>query len=253
MLKTASELVSEGWYLYIKNWRKFLPYLTILFVPTVILSLLGISSLYLSVYLPQSSLPSNLIIIAVSAASFVLNIWASIALTKALSAQLMGRPVEWKESFTTSNYLIWPVIYTSILMFLIVMGGFLLLIIPGIIFSVWYNFYFYSLVIENKKGLAALNNSKSLVVGRWWPIIWRLAVPAVVFGFLNVFIVTIISFLIKLIPLTQFLAMALNSSLTSLVGIIVAPFSLGASLILYYSAKQNPVMAPAPTVNPPKV
>ncbi|OGH91964.1 MAG: hypothetical protein A2534_01220 [Candidatus Magasanikbacteria bacterium RIFOXYD2_FULL_39_9] len=252
MLKTATEIVSESWHLYANNWRKLVPYLAIIFLPTLILSLLGVVSLYLEVYMPQSSMATNLLIMLVLAASFVLNLWASIAIAKALSAHILGQqPTAWKETFTSSSHLIWPLIYTSIFMGLIVMGGFILLFVPGLIFAVWYNFYFYSLIFENKKGMSALAASKALVVGRWWPIAWRLVAPTFIFGVLNLALVMGLSTLVKLLSLSQFIEMTASSTLTSLAGVITAPLSMGAALILYYSAKQNPV-ASVPEANPPK-
>ncbi len=251
MLKTATEIVSDSWHLYTNNWRKLLPYLAIIFIPTLVLSLLGVISLYLEVWMPESSMATNMLIMLVLAASFVLNLWASIAMAKALSTHLTGQSVAWKENFSSSSHLIWPFIYTSLLMGLIVMGGFVLLFVPGLIFAVWYNFYFYSLIFENKRGMSALATSKSLVIGRWFPIAWRLVAPTFIFGLLNLALVMGLTTLVKLLSLSQFIEMTTTSALTSLAGVITTPLSIGASLILYYSAKQNPVSA-APSANPPK-
>lgn len=251
MLKTATEIVSDSWHLYANNWRKLVPYLAIIFLPTLILSLLGVVSLYLEVYMPASGMATNLLIMLVLAASFVLNLWASIAMVKALSAHIFGQPIAWKETFSSSSHLLWPLIYTSILMGLIVMGGFVLLFVPGLIFAVWYNFYFYSLIFEGKKGMSALAASKSLVVGRWWSIAWRLVAPTFIFGILNLALVMGLSTLVKLLSLSQFIEMTATSTLTSLAGVITAPLSMGAALVLYYSAKQNPAVS-TPDTNPPK-
>src|SRR3989344_5231066 len=185
MLKTATELIVDSWDLYAKNWRRFLPFIIMIFLPTLILSALGTITLYLSVYLPSSSLASNIIILIVFAASIVFAIWVTIALAKALSDCLLAKPTEWKEAFLTSSNLIWPIILTSFLVSLSVIGGTLLFILPGIIFAVWYSFASYTVIFEGAKGLSAMRASKSLVVGRWWPIAWRLAIAALIFGLLN--------------------------------------------------------------------
>lgn len=241
MLKTASELVVDSWDLYAKNWRKFLPFMVMLFVPTVILSALGTISLYLSVYIPSSSLASNVLIMLVFAASLVLAIWVSIALARTIFDCLLARPTEWKETFSASSPLIWPVIWTSFLVSAIVLGGTLLLIIPGIIFAVWYSFTFYTVIFENAKGLNALNASKSLVVGRWWPIVWKLAIPALLFGALNSLLAYVLAFLIRLLPLPMFIQSTAASALTSVASAIIAPLSAAATLILYKNAVENPV------------
>lgn len=56
-----------------------------------------------------------------------------------------------------------PLIWTSILYTLAVMGGFILLIIPGILFALWFGLYQHVVVIERTRGLAALKRSKQLV------------------------------------------------------------------------------------------
>ncbi len=247
MLKTATELIVNSWDLYGKNWRKFLPFIILLFLPTLILSALGTITLYLSVYMPSSSLASNIVILIVFAASMVFAIWVTVALAKTMLDCLLAKPTEWKETFSASSNLIWPVIYVSFLVTLIVLGGTLLLIIPGIIFAVWYSFAFYTVIFENARGFNALSSSKSLVVGRLWPIMWRLAITTLIFGFINSALSYALAFLIRLLPLPIFIQSASASALTSLAGAIIAPLSAGAILILYQSAKQNPV---GPSVPP---
>lgn len=244
MLKTATELIVDSWNLYAKNWRIFLPFIIMLFLPTFILSALGTITLYLSVYLPSSSLASNIVILIVFAASMVFAVWVSVALARTIFNCLLAKPTEWKEAFFTSSNLIWPVIFTSFLVTLIVLGGTLLLIIPGIIFAIWYSFVFYTVIFENARGLNALSASKSLVMGRWWPIAWRLIITTIVFGFLNSTLSYALAFLIRLLPLPIFIQSTFASALTSLTSAVIVPLSAGATLILYQSVKQNPTATP---------
>ena len=250
MLKTATELIVDSWDLYAKNWRKFLPFIIMLFLPTLILSALGTITLYLSVYLPSSSLASNIIILIVFAASMVFAIWVTVALAKTILDCLLAKPTEWRETFSASSNLIWPVILTSFLVALSVIGGTLLFIVPGIIFAVWYSFTSYAVIFEGAQGLNALRASKSLVVGRWWPIAWRLAIAALIFGFLNYTLSYALAYLIRLLPLPMFIQSASASVFASLTSALIAPLSAGATLILYQSAKQNPVSQPT---LPPRV
>lgn len=55
-------------------------------------------------------------------------------------------------------------------------GGFLLLIIPGIIFSVWFVFAKFILVAEGERGMNAILKSKEYVRGRWGEVFGRLFV-----------------------------------------------------------------------------
>jgi|SRR3989344_1343186 len=66
--------------------------------------------------------------------------------------------------------LIWIYFLTGLVSFL----GFLLLIIPGIIFTTWFLFSRYVFVVEGKRGTQALVASRNLVKGHWWPVFFRL-------------------------------------------------------------------------------
>lgn len=248
MLKTATEIIKESWELCSKNWRKFVPILAILLLPSVVLSALGTMSLYLEVYLPKSWLISSLVLLAVLAASLLLTFWGSIALLRALAMANSNQAFDWKSLFSTSSNLLWPVFWTSFLASLIVLGGSLLLVVPGIIFAIWYNFAIYTVVFENARGLAALRASKDLVVGRWGAIFWRWLALGIVFIILNSVVSYVIASLIKILPLPMFIESSLFRIGSSFISVVFAPLVAGAALILYQSAKQNPVtQQPAPT------
>ena len=68
---------------------------------------------------------------------------------------------------------IFPFIWISFLMGLIIFSGFILLIIPGIIFSVWFSLSYYVLVWEDLRGFSAIKASKDLVLNYWWRVVWR--------------------------------------------------------------------------------
>jgi hypothetical protein len=69
---------------------------------------------------------------------------------------------------------------TSLLGGLIIIGLSLLLVIPGIIWMVYYTFILQVVVLRGIRGKAALDYSKSLVIGRWWKIFWISLVPLLI-------------------------------------------------------------------------
>lgn len=248
MLKSPGEIIKDSWALYAKNWRKFVPLLLVMLLPSAVLSILGASSLYLQVYVPKSSVLSNLLLLAVFVASLVLALWGSIALIRAIAAANDNQPFGWKTIFSTSGVLIWPVLWTSFLVSIIVLGGTLLLIVPGIIFAIWYNFSLYAIIFENARGLNALRASKALVAGRWWAIFWRWVAQGLVFTFVNLVLTYLLTAVVLVLPLPLVLETTLIRIMSSLAGLIVSPLVVGAALILYQSAKQNPVAQPASSV-----
>ena len=253
MLKSPSEIIRGGWELYAKNWRKFMPFLILLVLPSLLLPILGVLGLYLEVYIPKTSFVSNLIIMAVYAAGMLFAFWISIALARAVAMAAGNQPFDWKNVFSTSSDLIWPVLWTTVIVILIVFGGSLLLVVPGLIFAVWYNFTFYTVIFENKRGMNALRASKDMVAGRWWAILWRWLAQGLVFGILNLAKYYELAFLIRLIPMPMFLEASLVNIISSLVSIITTPLMAGSAFILYQSAKENPVTqqsAPTPPAQP---
>jgi len=58
--------------------------------------------------------------------------------------------------------------WVTILAGLAILGGLILLIVPGIIFGVWFTFSGYAVILEDREGLSALRRSKQLVKGNGW-------------------------------------------------------------------------------------
>lgn len=250
MLKPAGEIISESFHLYLKNFRAFIPYLVIMFLPALILSLLGAAFLYLEVLWPVSGLATNIILLILRLAEMILSLWTYIALTRALNAVFLNQSLSWKEGFKTSSRFIWPFIILSILKFLIVLGGTILLIIPGIIFSVWYNFALYPVILDGMKSMAALQNSHALVSGRWWSVAFRLFIIGLLLLLISVALVLLILFISNYLPGPKFLQMMITSLLTVLFNIVIVPWSISAYLVLYHSIKDNPVVSNAPPTSP---
>lgn len=64
-------------------------------------------------------------------------------------------------------------IWIAIIYDFIILGGYILLIVPGIMFSVWFSMAFYALILEDKKGMEAMIRSRELLRGKFWAVVWR--------------------------------------------------------------------------------
>jgi hypothetical protein len=78
------------------------------------------------------------------------------------------------DGFAWAKRHFWSLVWINLLTGLIVWGGFLLLIIPGIIASIYMALSQMVLVTEGKKGLSALMRSRELVCGNWWAVLGRI-------------------------------------------------------------------------------
>jgi hypothetical protein len=93
-----------------------------------------------------------------------------------------------KESLGRAWQRIGSFIWLFSLLGFIITGGFLLLIIPGILFGVWFAFAQFILAGEDVKGMDALLKSKEYVRDRWFDV------------FLRLFVIWIISVIAGMVP-----------------------------------------------------
>ncbi|MCX6781878.1 MAG: hypothetical protein NTW66_02065 [Candidatus Magasanikbacteria bacterium] len=242
MLIKAGEIIKNSWQTYLENWKKLIPYMLLLFVPNFVLGIAGIASLYLDRFATSDAfvLTNNLIVIAIFVASIIFTVWASMSIAKNLGSIIGNKTaLTYKESFSSTSHLIWPVIYTSLLLFLIVVGGTILFIIPGIIFSIWFSFTFYTILFEEKRGANALKASKELVVGRWWAIFWRLFAPGFFYALIFIILSYSLTYLLSLL-LSSFTFFIINGLITSILSAVISPLTALTTILLYFSAKENP-------------
>jgi len=79
-----------------------------------------------------------------------------------------------KDQYKLGFTFFWSVVLIGIINGLVFFGSVFLLIIPAIIVAVYACLYVFTLVIDGKKGFAALTESYGLVKGRWWPVFGRI-------------------------------------------------------------------------------
>ena len=187
MLISAKEIIQQSIALYKKHFSLFFHYAMLLLVGTVVAILLSelLSLLFSTPISNSNNNKSPLFSLATIPwiIYYIFSLWISIAMIQTIKECYEGKkPKALQVSSSNSTKLIWPMFVVSIIAGLIIFGGMLLLIIPGIIFSVWYAFSVYTVIFDNKKNMAALTASKDLVTGKWWGVLWRLFAPSFVFG-----------------------------------------------------------------------
>ncbi len=96
----------------------------------------------------------------VSILSLLLFTLASVGV---ISALFKGTGVA--QSLRAGFSLFFPALWVSILVFFILIGGYTMLIVPGILMSLWFLFSSLALVIEGKRGMNALLRSREYVRG----------------------------------------------------------------------------------------
>ena len=188
-LKGALVILSESWWIYKERFNDLLGYSAWMLLPY-----LGIAAMYFLLSVDQllswTYLPIYIILIIIQIA---VALWATNALILFINELLNGNKEPESDKITEKAWqLIMPLVIVGLLQTIVILGGFLLLIIPGIIFSVWYVFAQISVVLDNKRGMASLSFSKSLVNGRFWQILHRIAVGPIIIVAVYLTVISII-------------------------------------------------------------
>jgi len=96
--------------------------------------------------------------------------------------------------FKESAKYFWPYLGLVVLTTIFILLWTLLLVIPGIIYSVFYCLAVYAFFFEGKTGLAAIKRSVHLVGSYWWPVFGRLVVLGIVMWLLMMIVSLPVSF-----------------------------------------------------------
>lgn len=227
------DLFRNSWNIYKKDFKKFLV------VAVIFFGVSGLMMTFITSEIPQSLRmevqPSSTSVFIPAEAQISLTVsWylffpiilaatlISILGTASLISAVKEVPQDWKISDVIkkgwSKYL--SFLLVSFLTGLIVGLGFLFLIVPGIIFTIWFAFSTYVVICEDKRGLKALSRSKELIKGYWWPAAKR------------IFAILIIT--IPLSMVAQFFPYLGQLAFT----ILFAPFSVIYSYLIYQNLKK---------------
>lgn len=184
------------------------------------IALIIVLGLLFLIFLPQAAAPTSpdifiiSVIIILTLLFIVLGvlfeIWPIVTFLNYIKIKTSkdSQPISIIELYKRSAPLILPLLWIILLNSLVVLGGFILLIIPGIIFSVWFMFSQFALIFENIRGAQALLRSKELVIGHWWRIFFYSLIFSGGIFIIHFFIEKAISFTPKIFYLL--LSLALN-------------------------------------------
>jgi len=118
--------------------------------------------------------------------------------------------------------------WISLLAGFIILGGFLLLVVPGIVLMVWFSLALFVLVAEDLKGMDALLKSKEYIKGKWIGVLWRL------------FFIVAISLIISFISSFLFIVLKVpfGSKISNfIVGLFLTPLTMTYLFLVYRNLK----------------
>lgn len=169
-LPSAPRLLTDSLRFYINYWKVLLPIAAIPVIPDFFNLLLG----------------KNPVTVVIMILDGLISYISTLALLFAITRNGTSKV---GESYSKGFKLIIPVFWIGLLSSLATMGGFLLLIIPGILLSLWLRLSIFALFAENLRGTKALTRSWYLIKGYSLSVFWR---------FLFIFLIWIPLYLIPL-------------------------------------------------------
>jgi hypothetical protein len=128
----------------------------------------------------------------VQLADLILWLWVGVLVTRVTAAAASpGKRLDAAALPAESWSLVWPFAWATVLQILVTLGGFLLFVVPGFVFVVWFAFAQQAAVIDGKRGIDALAESRALCRGRFFTVAWHL--------FLGPFLVALLYFAVILL------------------------------------------------------
>jgi hypothetical protein len=173
------DLVKLSWAAFKVAW---LPFLKLICVAIVVLGLvIGLTVGIIMVF--KDSAAGLVVPLALLgfAGLIILGTYLGWMSTRVFLEASRGHRIGLKESRPETFGHIWPLLGTNFLALVIILVGFVLLIIPGLIFMTWYAFASVVVVDERLSGWAALKRSKELVKGRFWEVVALYVLPSCAF------------------------------------------------------------------------
>jgi hypothetical protein len=173
-LRSLAELFRDTWDIYIRRVGVLMGlYLLALLFMLLAVGLFTLIGLFISVAIPDLRPPllAAGILTGVILGSIIL-FWGLAALVFAVTDERLGIQAALEKGWSR----VWAFAWVFSLSGFIVTGGFLLLVIPGIIFSVWFLLSQFVLVAEDERGMCALLKSKAYIKGHFFDVFLRLLV-----------------------------------------------------------------------------
>ncbi len=160
------------------------------------------------------------------------------AMIKSISESYLGNEVTVGQVYRFVWPKVWTIVWAGIIVGVVVGFGFLLLVVPGVIFALWYALTTSAIVIEDFTAVQGMKRSKALVSGNLGKV----------FGVgLVVFLISIIisglfegggALLASAIAGQNFVGSVVIGNICSIVGSILAlPITAGAMILLYYDLR----------------
>ena len=231
---TTGALLDRAFRLYANNFSLLLGITAVAYVPLYALMLLIQSSLTGAISLTAS-------LSALVAQVIFIILWASIALpistgaaTFAISERYLGNPVNSADALQRALKNLWTMSIAQLSAGVRIMIGFILLIVPGILWSLSYALIIPAVMVEGLQAGPSLKRSAELAKGQRGKVFAIM----VVINLLVVLLSSGVGSIAKLVLTVESTGGAIfGSAIDSLVTILLTPLGIVANILLYYDLR----------------
>ncbi len=221
------DIISKSWEMFTKNFQKILIITLIIYIPlNIILELTPADDSFEGIMMYMR---------AMQLLEGIFGILATIAIAFLVKASLDNKEITWQESFKLAVNKWLKALGTNLIAGILLVGLFILLIVPGVIFSIYWIFILYVVLFTDKWGFEAMKESKQLVQNRWWKTFGY----SIVFGILTILVGAIAATPLYFMPENIFFYVAGDL----VIDVAISFFSV-LSVIWYFAWDASKIKAP---------
>ncbi len=186
----VGEILGDAFALYRRHWQNLIVIVAVIVIPLSLVQVLigdaWIRNGFGNDRVADGRLFGGALAGLVLAATSIL-MWTILtgAITRAAAGTFLGRDLEIGESYRFGLARFWSIVLVGVLSTLAIVGGFILLIIPGFIVLAHLTCTVPALVIEGKRGREALRRSWNLVRDFGWKVFGTIIVAGLISGVVN--------------------------------------------------------------------
>jgi hypothetical protein len=171
-----------------------------------------------------------------SITGLVIDVLTMAACVKAVSDLYLEQPTGVERSLRFAVRRALPLLWLEVLAFVLLVIAFIALVVPGIYLYAAWSVATPALLIEDHRGWRALQRSKRLVRGRWWPtagvLIVASLITSIVGGAIEALLIGV--FLVGSSVVVTVLLVSLAAAVSA---ILTRPFSAAVRTVLYYDLR----------------
>jgi len=219
---SLGQLLVLSWDVFSKNFPILLLMGLILYIPVFI----GSEVLLIS----ELNVDRSIVMAITGIISLVVSLMVSLSYYRTVEFHLENKAITISEALVFSLQRLGKASLTAIIAGVIVGLLSLLLVIPGIIWAVYYAFIIFVVAERNIGGMDALAFSKSLVVGRWWKVLG--------YGFLISLLLASIIIILEA-PISTFTQGLTTRLFSDILSIILSAYSTTAYILFYINLQHN--------------